>query len=99
MNWLASIWQITDWRPLIGGSGPLSRQAVRRHFCKIFTGGNHMLLEGHQIGAYLLVREIGSGGMGTIFLAEDSALTRQVAVKVVRTDDELQMQEEVLRRQ
>jgi serine/threonine protein kinase len=33
---------------------------------------------------YTLVEEIGRGGMGTVFLAEDSGLMRQVALKVLR---------------
>lgn len=39
-----------------------------------------------QIGAYRLLREIGSGGMGTVFLAErsDGAYTQQVAIKLLR---------------
>lgn len=39
-----------------------------------------------QIGAYQLLREIGSGGMGTVFLAErsDGAYVQQVAVKLLR---------------
>jgi serine/threonine protein kinase/tetratricopeptide (TPR) repeat protein len=40
---------------------------------------------GTQIGPYKLLRLIGEGGMGTVFLAEQSEpLQRQVALKVVR---------------
>ncbi len=40
---------------------------------------------GHRIGNYRVIREIGSGGMGAVFLAErtDGAYTQQVAVKLV----------------
>ena len=43
-------------------------------------------LEGTELGAYRLLRRIGAGGMGTVFLAErsDGAFERNVAVKVVR---------------
>ena len=43
-------------------------------------------LEGTVLGAYRLLKRIGAGGMGTVFLAEraDGAFERQVAVKVVR---------------
>ena len=43
-------------------------------------------LEGTGLGAYRLLKRIGAGGMGTVFLAEraDGAFERQVAVKVVR---------------
>ena len=43
-------------------------------------------LEGRELGAYRLIRQIGSGGMGSVFLAEraDGSFERQVALKVVK---------------
>ena len=43
-------------------------------------------LEGEQLGAYRLLRHIGAGGMGSVFLAErsDGTFERQVALKVVK---------------
>jgi serine/threonine protein kinase len=38
---------------------------------------------------YQLLSELGRGGMGTVWLADDTFLTRQVAVKEVRTPGEL----------
>ena len=41
---------------------------------------------GRQIGVYRLVRELGRGGMGAVYLAErvDGAFSRQVAVKLIK---------------
>jgi hypothetical protein len=43
-------------------------------------------LEGHQIGPYHLLRQLGHGGMGTVYLAERKIGKRsqQVALKIVR---------------
>jgi len=40
------------------------------------------------ISGYILTRILGSGGMGTVYLAEDKAIGQQVAIKVVRASDD-----------
>lgn len=39
-----------------------------------------------RIGRHLLIRELGAGGFGTVYLAHDEQLRRQVAIKVPRRD-------------
>jgi serine/threonine protein kinase len=48
-----------------------------------------MRLEGEQLGHYRLTRFIQGGGMGEVYLAEDLTLSRQVAIKVMKTEPTL----------
>lgn len=41
------------------------------------------MLEGHQLGVYMLRRLLGQGGMAHVYLARDQRLNRDVAVKVL----------------
>ena len=44
------------------------------------------LAPGAQLGPYTITAEIGRGGMGVVYLAQDPRLDRQVAIKVLPPD-------------
>ena len=69
---------------------------IDRHECSVadfVTGSIEPDYVGRQIGAYRIEREIGRGGMGTVFLARraDEQFDKRVAIKLIRrgldTDD------------
>jgi len=53
-------------------------------------------LTGRTLGDFQLIRKLGQGGMGQVYLATQLSLKRQVAVKLLRTD--LSMNETALKR-
>jgi serine/threonine-protein kinase len=63
--------------------------ATARRALRSDRGQNEELeLTGRRIGAFQILREIGRGGMGSVFLAErvDGSVVQQVAIKVVRPE-------------
>jgi serine/threonine protein kinase len=57
------------------------------------TGGGHgggsgeMPVPGQRMNQYEIIRLLGEGGMGSVFLARDTKLGRRVAIKVLHTTD------------
>jgi serine/threonine protein kinase len=45
-----------------------------------------MLAEGQQLSHYTLMHLLRNGGMGEVYLAQDTLLKRQVAIKIINTD-------------
>ena len=48
-----------------------------------FAGGPEALRPGERIGRFVVLHEVGRGGMGTVHAAYDDALDRRVALKVL----------------
>jgi serine/threonine-protein kinase len=77
-------------------SGGLTGSSGFEDAMKVLTRQNEKLSEGRRIGAYRVLKEIGRGGMGTVYLAEraDEAFQKLAAIKIIRrgldTDDIIQ---------
>lgn len=57
--------------------------SVRRAWPGVVTGGTAYPEPGRQIDSFALKESIGVGGMGAVFLALDTRLDRQVALKIL----------------
>src|SRR5262245_41923747 len=61
------------------------RDAMMREPAEISGAYKHASLIGQQIGPYKLLSVLGEGGMGTVYLAEQSQpVRRRVALKVIK---------------
>src|ERR1041385_2753424 len=68
---------LADLEPL---KAPSSGTSARRRSA---SAEHHRLRSGARLGPYQIVKPIASGGMGDVYLAKDTRLERQVAIKVL----------------
>ncbi|HYO83825.1 MAG TPA: serine/threonine-protein kinase, partial [Bryobacteraceae bacterium] len=68
------------------GTGDWIAEAVQKAADGLFRRGEPQT--GDDVGAYRIEKRLGSGGMGTVYLAHraDGEFERTVAVKIIRTD-------------
>jgi len=57
-----------------------------REFSELLKSEMESFPSGKQLGAYTITGKIGRGGMGIVYLAHDSRLDRQVAIKMLPRD-------------
>ena len=77
------------------GISTTGRERIRT-LHRAIAGGDDGALPFERLGEYRLIRRLGTGGMGTVYLAEQPSLKRLVALKVIRP--ELQASETAVRR-
>ncbi|MBA4122917.1 MAG: serine/threonine-protein kinase [Acidobacteria bacterium] len=53
---------------------------------ELLVAENSQLTNGQNLGRYEIIRQIGAGGMGEVYLAQDTRLNRKVALKVLSAE-------------
>jgi eukaryotic-like serine/threonine-protein kinase len=77
-------WLAPDWAGTRAIFGPMSAGPEESGDVEALTGPTVGVCEGMRIGQYELIRQLGRGGMGVVFLARDNKLGRRVAIKFLQ---------------
>jgi serine/threonine-protein kinase len=67
-------------------SSPAPTPASAAPVATASPAGGNVDLSGRTLGEFQILRRLGSGGMGDVYLAEQTSLKRQVALKILRHD-------------
>jgi eukaryotic-like serine/threonine-protein kinase len=68
------------------GAGVFIQTSAFTDGLQLFAGQEESIATGRQLGAYRVIKEIGRGGMGTVYLAEraDEQYEKRVAIKLIK---------------